>query len=218
MPKLIVKPDNIYPFEVELNDSFKLGALPEDEQKAIMEKNAAFEQEQIQQALLNHAAPCNCRMPIIQERMMTRIRLMPTPPPPGTPIQMELLQEDVDARTFGIVIGSTNGVYTSIDAIVVGCKACGAVQIFGGVEGLTRAIAEGHTAALTYNQIMNAATDGEAAGDGEFMMENLDTGERSECDDLGKALFGHSDDGVSLSSADGDKVVPFPGAESEGEN
>lgn len=214
MPNLQVKQDNITSFDIELNDGFKIAALSEDEQKAIMDQNAEFEQKYVQQALLKHASPCNCRMPIIQERMMTRIRLMPTPPPPGTPIQMGLLQEDVDAQSFGIVLTTLNGVYKSIDTIVVGCKSCGAVQIFGGVEGLTRAIAKGRTEELTYNQLMEA-TAAENGESGEYMIENLDTGEKTGCDDLGQALFGQGDGGVQLESTDTDKVVQLPGTEKQ---
>lgn len=148
---------------------------------------------------------------------MARVRLMPNPPPPGAPIPMELIQDDVDAKDFGVVVSMENGVYKDVVLVIVHCKGCNTVTFSAmTIDAITYLLAEAYTKHTTRRAIIAAATgenEPDAGGfmDGEFSMTDLDTGETTECNDLGEALFGKKDDSVSLEDAPTNNVTQFPG-------
>lgn len=214
-PKLVVKDENIHLFEVEVNDNFKLNEQSKEQLEVMDAENAKFEQELIQPLMLSHCDPCQCRMPEIQARIMTRIKLMPNPPPPGAPIQVELMQEDVDAREFGVVVSSENGVYNDVPFLVTRCKKCNTIQLYGQIEGLTYAIASGITQTANRRQVFEMLRAAQSGESDEFKMTDLDTGEETGCNNLGEALFGNKDEKVELGDADAPagegRVIQFPG-------
>jgi len=217
-PKIIIKDDNVDLYEIDSNDAFRMGALSDDEQKAIHEANAKFTQEVIEPVLFQYCNPCQCRMAEVQERMMARIRLMPNPPPPGTPIAMELLQEDVDAREFGIVVLSDSGVYKDIALVIVRCKNCNTVNFYGQIKPITYLMARAFTDHSNREAALAPLREAASGESDEYTMTDLDTGEKTGCNDLGEALFGTKDKDGELSLGDAvDKVVQFPGVKADSE-
>lgn len=201
MAKLIVKDENIYSFEVELDDSFRPDALTQEQVDAINAENAKFMKGALQPLLLSKCEPCQCRMAEIQQRIMARMKLLAKPPAPGMPVQMELLQEDVDAWEFGVVLETRRGIYSDILTVITRCKMCSTIKLFGKIEGLTYAIASGFTTLASHDQLLDAVGATGEAGD-EFMVTDLDTGKDTECTGLGEALFGEKDEGLSLGSTE----------------
>ena len=202
---LEVKRENVVFFEIETNDSYSYKALSPEAKEELAQKNTAFEKNVIQRLLLDRAAPCQCQMPRIMQRLETKMKLGVVHPGPDGQIPMELIQEDVDTRQFGVIVTSINGVYSGVSMIINKCKSCGDIHLHGDIEAITRCFAtaianeidiEAHRAAMDLEGVITKTMERDSesvapADDGPaFVLENTETGECTGADDLGAALFG----------------------------
>lgn len=202
---LEVKKENVIFFEIDAHDDYSYDNLSPEEKADLAEKNNAFEHNVIQRLLLDRAAPCQCQTPRIMKRLETKMRLGTIQPGPNGQIPVELTQEDVDTRQFGVIVTSNNGVYSGVSMIITKCKGCGDIHLHGDIEAITRCFAtaianeidiETHRAAMDLEGVIakTMERDGESAAptdDGPaFVLENTETGERTGADDLGSTLFG----------------------------
>lgn len=202
---LEVKKENVVFFEIETNDGYAYDKLSPEAKAELAQKNSTFEQNTIQRLLLDRAAPCQCQTPRIMQRLETKMRLGLIKPGPNGQIPVELTQEDIDTRQFGVIVTSIDGVYSGVSMIITKCKGCGDIHLHGDIEAITRCFAtavateidiEAQRAAMDIEGAIakTMARDGESADSGEedpaFVLENTETGERTGADDLGAALFG----------------------------
>jgi len=210
---LAVKPENVVFFEVETNDQYNYASLTQEEKDKRAQANAAFEEQYIQQLMLNHAAPCQCQTPRIMERVQARLKLGVLKPGPNGEIPMELLQEDLDTRKFGVIVTSENGFYKRINMLVTQCKGCGDIHLTGDIDAITRMFAKAISNEIDIkaqqDQIEEAISrtmaGNDAPADGPaFVLENTETGERRGADDLGAALFGGAVEGVVMTPVEED--------------
>lgn len=192
---LVVKDENIYMIIANSNPDYDFSALSPEEQKEVSAGEDAFVKQQLMPILINHASNvCSCRAMEMQARARAKIQLMATP----GPVQIELTQDDVDTMKFGIVAKATNADIDAIECIITNCKRCGAMHFFGNVELFTHAISE----VLQKRLIDEARVRAHMETSKNFVMEDVETGETTECDDLGEALFGHKDENLTMTSAD----------------
>lgn len=202
---LEVKKENVVFYEIEDNDAYSYEALSPEEKAELAAKNQAFEAQTIQRLLLDRATPCQCQTPRIMERLQAKMKLGLLQPGPNGQVPVELLQEDVDSRQFGIIVDAHDGVYTGVKMVIVKCKGCGDIHFFGDIEAITRMCAEAfakesdidaHREASGIEEaIAQTMARGEIPADPDgpaFILENAETGERTPADDLGAALLGSS--------------------------
>lgn len=222
---LVIKPENITFYDIEINDAFDYGALTPEEVTEIQQANADFEAKVLQPELMGRAHPCVCMQEKIMERAITRMKLTNQQPVNGQ-IPVELTQEDIDMKQFGVVVNTANGRYDGILAILSRCKGCSDIRIWGTIEPLTAMVA------MAFNDYMNRqpqrvavqqaldereqsdiAPDGDdtapvvepnTTADGPmFMLENTETGEKHAADNLGEALFGGGNSEFKMTEANG---------------
>lgn len=142
--KFIVKDENITAYEIEANDNFSYDRLSEEELAEIHKCNETFMNTVVQSELLIKAMPCVCQHGRIIERTRTRMKILNKDAMAGQiPIQIE--QEDIDTKKFGVILHSDNGKLVGIGSIVTECKQCHEVHIYGNAEVITRLIANGYS-------------------------------------------------------------------------
>ena len=222
---LIIKPENITFYDIEINDAFDYGALTPEEVTELQKANVEFEVNVLQPELMGRAQPCGCMQEKIMERAITRMKLTNQQSINGQ-IPVELTQEDIDMKQFGVVIDIVNGRYDSVLAILSRCKGCSEVRIWGTVEPLTAMVAMAFNdymnrqpqrvavqQALDERERNNIVPDGDdtapvvepgATTDGPmFMLENTETSEKHAADNLGEVLFGGGNSEFRMTEASG---------------
>jgi len=204
--KPLVKAENVEIFWIECNEEAAIDA------KKSEEVTTAFLNETLLPKLTAMATqPCMCQQKELQERAIAKARLMPNLST-ARAVAVEITQADVDRFEYGVVVTLNAGIDPIIVCIIESCKCCGRVRtIQGSAKDVTLLVARAVTSALNDGTIpipydIQPATDGTPKVDvplSEYAMEDLDTGEVTACDSLGKALFGNnSTEDVMISDID----------------
>ena len=124
--------------EVEANDYYQAGPDPERDKH-----NEEFMEKEVKGVILNHFAHCACQMGKLQERAMRRAELLGIAP--GSPIPMEIEQEDLDNYNFAACVISENGYMQRMSFYIRECKTCRRVEYYGDIHTLTDLFAEATT-------------------------------------------------------------------------
>ena len=187
--KIAIKDENIIFYELESNPDFDESALSEEERAKVEANHAAMEAKYKDRLLhLAFSQACPCLQQRVIERTMKRAALIQTQNPP----QAQFMQEDADDHVFGIIASSTNGMYAEdMLCAVVWCQNCGSMKFYGDLRPLMRHLGN------IYNQEADAMSIPVGRQEAKqpdvtptFVMEDLETGEKTPADDLAKALFG----------------------------
>lgn len=204
---LTVKDDNIVFYEIEIaDDGFKLEDLPKDEQELIALKNEKME-ENLKQYLIAVTTMhlCSCHQPRIIQREMAKSKLLQAD---GVP-HLQYQQEDFDNYVYGVVMLSDHGVYSPVPLLVVlQCQVCQNMTFVGDVRPLMRHLGDVYMRELSAMElpagVMPAINLHPAKEKLEtvptdvptkkpqptFIMEDVETGEKTSADSLAEALFG----------------------------
>ena len=131
--------------------------------------------------LRERAFPCNCQMPVIQKKSMTRAKLLNL-----APGSIGIEQDDIDQKDFSVYIRMEDGKYAEIVAIMAHCKGCGAISLYGDGN-----IISGALGTVIFNQMtrfpQTVGEDSETK-DANYTLENLETGEITSADSLSEIL------------------------------
>lgn len=186
--KFKIKDENLLFFMVEMNDDFDESVLTDEERQEIQRQNDIFEERVIDPAIFSKVAPCQCQMPRIQQRIQSRLAILGEKALlPNGQIQMEIEQEDVDAYQFGVIVECLNGVYQRLLFLVRRCKGCQIIQQWGEIGPYVRMLVDIFD---KFHDTDFAEPEERAIPkEGEFILENTETGERTEAGSLGE-LFG----------------------------
>ena len=188
---LTVKDENIMIYLVDI------GPRADDElSEEIQEANNRFEEEAVRPTVISRATPCQCQFPRIHQKAEARAKILgPQAPMPDGRIPIQLDQDDIDTTAFGVVVGATDGKFESIKMIISQCKSCGKLQFWGDLEPVLRMM----TAGFTEFEYSRKKGPTPPVSD-EYVIEDMDTGERTPAGNLAEALFGKgSTADVSLS-------------------
>ena len=172
-----IKDENIFIYEIDPDD-VDLSQLTEVQQKELATQRDQFIADQVIPRLRERAFPCNCQMPVIQKKSMTRAKLLNL-----APGSIGIEQDDIDQKDFSVYIRMEDGKYAEIVAIMAHCKGCGAISLYGDGN-----IISGALGTVIFNQMTRfPQTIGEAK-DANYTLENLETGEITSADSLSEIL------------------------------
>ena len=175
-----IKDENIFIYEIDPDD-VDLSQLTEVQQKELATQRDQFIADQVIPRLRERAFPCNCQMPVIQKKSMTRAKLLNL-----APGSIGIEQDDIDQKDFSVYIRMEDGKYAEIVAIMAHCKGCGAISLYGDGN-----IISGALGTVIFNQMtrfpQTIGEEGEAK-DANYTLENLETGEITSADSLSEIL------------------------------
>ena len=158
-----------------------LSQLTEVQQQELATQRDQFIADQVIPRLRERAFPCNCQMPVIQKKSMTRAKLLNL-----APGSIGIEQDDIDQKDFSVYIRMEDGKYAEIVAIMAHCKGCGAISLYGDGN-----IISGALGTVIFNQMtrfpQTIGEEGEAK-DANYTLENLETGEITSADSLSEIL------------------------------
>lgn len=175
-----IKDENIFIYEIDPDD-VDLFQLTEVQQQELATQRDQFIADQVIPRLRERAFPCNCQMPVIQKKSMTRAKLLNL-----APGSIGIEQDDIDQKDFSVYIRMEEGKYAEIVAIMAHCKGCGAISLYGDGN-----IISGALGTVIFNQMTRfPQTIGEdsEAKDANYTLENLETGEITSADSLSEIL------------------------------
>lgn len=175
-----IKDENIFIYEIDPDD-VDLSQLTEVQQQELATQRDQFIADQVIPRLRERAFPCNCQMPVIQKKSMTRAKLLNL-----APGSIGIEQDDIDQKDFSVYIRMEDGKYAEIVAIMAHCKGCGAISLYGDGN-----IISGALGTVIFNQMtrfpQTIGEEGEAK-DANYTLENLETGEITSADPLSEIL------------------------------
>lgn len=175
-----IKDENIFIYEIDPDD-VDLSQLTEVQQQELATQRDQFIADQVIPRLRERAFPCNCQMPVIQKKSMTRAKLLNL-----APGSIGIEQDDIDQKDFSVYIRMEDGKYAEIVAIMAHCKGCGAISLYGDGN-----IISGALGTVIFNQMtrfpQTIGEEGEAK-DANYTLENLETGEVTSADSLSEIL------------------------------
>lgn len=175
-----IKDENIFIYEIDPDD-VDLSQLTEVQQQELATQRDQFIADQVIPRLRELAFPCNCQMPVIQKKSMTRAKLLNL-----APGSIGIEQDDIDQKDFSVYIRMEEGKYADIVAIMAHCKGCGAISLYGDGN-----IISGALGTVIFNQMtrfpQTIGEEGEAK-DANYTLENLETGEITSADSLSEIL------------------------------
>ena len=175
-----IKDENIFIYEIDPDD-VDLSQLTEVQQQELATQRDQFIADQVIPRLRERAFPCNCQMPVIQKKSMTRAKLLNL-----APGSIGIEQDDIDQKDFSVYIRMEEGKYAEIVAIMAHCKGCGAISLYGDGN-----IISGALGTVIFNQMtrfpQTIGEEGEAK-DANYTLENLETGEITSADSLSEIL------------------------------
>lgn len=175
-----IKDENIFIYEIDPDD-VDLSQLTEVQQQELATQRDQFIADQVISRLRERAFPCNCQMPVIQKKSMTRAKLLNL-----APGSIGIEQDDIDQKDFSVYIRMEDGKYAEIVAIMAHCKGCGAISLYGDGN-----IISGALGTVIFNQMTRfPQTVGENSEikDANYTLENLETGEITSADSLSEIL------------------------------
>lgn len=175
-----IKDENIFIYEIDPDD-VDLSQLTEVQQQELATQRDQFIADQVIPRLRERAFPCNCQMPVIQKKSMTRAKLLNL-----APGSIGIEQDDIDQKDFSVYIRMEDGKYAEIVAIMAHCKGCGAISLYGDGN-----IISGALGTIIFNQMTRfPQTVGEDSEikDANYTLENLETGEITSADSLSEIL------------------------------
>lgn len=175
-----IKDENIFIYEIDPDD-VDLSQLTEVQQQELATQRDQFIADQVIPRLRERAFPCNCQMPVIQKKSMTRAKLLNL-----APGSIGIEQDDIDQKDFSVYIRMEDGWYAEIVAIMAHCKGCGAISLYGDGN-----IISGALGTVIFNQMTRfPQTVGEDSEikDANYTLENLETGEITPADSLSEIL------------------------------
>lgn len=175
-----IKDENIFIYEIDPDD-VDLSQLTEVQQQELATQRDQFIADQVIPRLRERAFPCNCQMPVIQKKSMTRAKLLNL-----APGSIGIEQDDIDQKDFSVYIRMEDGKYAEIVAIMAHCKGCGAISLYGDGN-----IISGALGTVIFNQMTRfPQTIGEDSEtkDANYTLENLETGEITSADSLSEIL------------------------------
>src|SRR5699024_4250926 len=123
--RFLIKDENIFIYEIDPDD-VDLSQLTEVQQQELATQRDQFIADQVIPRLRERAFPCNCQMPVIQKKSMTRAKLLNL-----APGSIGIEQDDIDQKDFSVYIRMEEGKYAEIVAIMAHCKGCGAISLYG---------------------------------------------------------------------------------------
>lgn len=183
-----IKDENIFIYEIDPDD-VDLSQLTEVQQQELAAQRDQFIADQVIPRLRERAFPCNCQMPVIQKKSMTRAKLLNL-----APGSIGIEQDDIDQKDFSVYIRMEDGKYAEIVAIMAHCKGCGAISLYGDGN-----IISGALGTVIFNQMtrfpQTIGEEGEAK-DANYTLENLETGEITSADSLSEILGMGGDTGT----------------------
>ena len=175
-----IKDENIFIYEIDPDD-VDLSQLTDVQQQELATQRDRFIADQVIPRLRERAFPCNCQMPVIQKKSMTRAKLLNL-----APGSIGIEQDDIDQKDFSVYIRMEDGKYAEIVAIMARCKGCGAISLYGDGN-----IISGALGTVIFNQMtrfpQTIGEEGEAK-DANYTLENLETGEITSADSLSEIL------------------------------
>lgn len=175
-----IKDENIFIYEIDPDD-VDLSQLTEVQQQELATQRDQFIADQVIPRLRERAFPCNCQMPVIQKKSMTRAKLLNL-----APGSIGIEQDDIDQKDFSVYIRMEDGKYAEIVAIMAHCKGCGAISLYGDGN-----IISGALGTVIFNQMtrfpQTIGEEGEAK-DANYTLEDLETGEITSADSLSEIL------------------------------
>ena len=175
-----IKDENIFIYEIDPDD-VDLSQLTEVQQQELATQRDQFIADQVIPRLRERAFPCNCQMPVIQKKSMTRAKLLNL-----APGSIGIEQDDIDQKDFSVYIRMEEGKYAEIVAIMAHCKGCGAISLYGDGN-----IISGALGTVIFNQMtrfpQTIGEEGEAK-DANYTLEDLETGEITSADSLSEIL------------------------------
>ena len=175
-----IKDENIFIYEIDPDD-VDLSQLTEVQQQELATQRDQFIADQVIPRLRERAFPCNCQMPVIQKKSMTRAKLLNL-----APGSIGIEQDDIDQKDFSVYIRMEDGKYAEIVAIMAHCKGCDAISLYGDGN-----IISGALGTVIFNQMtrfpQTIGEEGEAE-DANYTLENLETGEVTSADSLSEIL------------------------------
>ena len=175
-----IKDENIFIYEIDPDD-VDLSQLTEVQQQELATQRDQFIADQVIPRLRERAFPCNCQMPVIQKKSMTRAKLLNL-----APGSIGIEQDDIDQKDFSVYIRMEEGKYAEIVAIMAHCKGCGAISLYGDGN-----IISGALGTVIFNQMtrfpQTIGEEGEAK-DANYTLEDLETGEVTSADSLSEIL------------------------------
>ena len=175
-----IKDENIFIYEIDPDD-VDLSQLTDVQQQELATQRDWFIADQVIPRLRERAFPCNCQMPVIQKKSMTRAKLLNL-----APGSIGIEQDDIDQKDFSVYIRMEDGKYAEIVAIMAHCKGCGAISLYGDGN-----IISGALGTVIFNQMtrfpQTIGEEGEAK-DANYTLENLETGEITSADSLSEIL------------------------------
>ena len=178
--RFLIKDENIFIYEIDPDD-VDLSQLTEVQQQELATQRDQFIADQVIPRLRERAFPCNCQMPVIQKKSMTRAKLLNL-----APGSIGIEQDDIDQKDFSVYIRMEDGKYAEIVAIMAHCKGCGAISLYGDGN-----IISGALGTVIFNQMtrfpQTVGEDGETK-DANYTLENLETGEITSADSLSEIL------------------------------
>ena len=178
--RFLIKDENIFIYEIDPDD-VDLSQLTEVQQQELATQRDQFIADQVIPRLRERAFPCNCQMPVIQKKSMTRAKLLNL-----APGSIGIEQDDIDQKDFSVYIRMEDGKYAEIVAIMAHCKGCGAISLYGDGN-----IISGALGTVIFNQMtrfpQTIGEEGEAK-DANYTLENLETGEITSADSLSEIL------------------------------
>lgn len=175
-----IKDENIFIYEIDPDDVDQ-SQLTEVQQHELATQRDQFIADQVIPRLRERAFPCNCQMPVIQKKSMTRAKLLNL-----APGSIGIEQDDIDQKDFSVYIRMEDGKYAEIVAIMAHCKGCGAISLYGDGN-----IISGALGTVIFNQMTRfPQTVGEDSEikDANYTLENLETGEITSADSLSEIL------------------------------
>lgn len=182
-----IKDENIFIYEIDPDD-VDLSKLTEVQQQELATQRDQFIADQVIPRLRERAFPCNCQMPVIQKKSMTRAKLLNL-----APGSIGIEQDDIDQKDFSVYIRMEAGKYAEIVAIMAHCKGCGAISLYGDSSIVSSALGT-----VIFNQMIRfpQSVGDEAANDANYTLENLETGEITSADSLSEILGMGGDTGT----------------------
>lgn len=182
-----IKDENIFIYEIDPDD-VDLSQLTEVQQQELATQRDQFIADQVIPRLRERAFPCNCQMPVIQKKSMTRAKLLNL-----APGSIGIEQDDIDQKDFSVYIRMEAGKYAEIVAIMAHCKGCGAISLYGDSSIVSSALGT-----VIFNQMIRfpQSVGDEAANDANYTLENLETGEITSADSLSEILGMGGDTGT----------------------
>ena len=175
-----IKDENIFIYEIDPDD-VDLSQLTDVQQQELATQRDWFIADQVIPRLRERAFPCNCQMPVIQKKSMTRAKLLNL-----APGSIGIEQDDIDQKDFSVYIRMEDGKCAEIVAIMAHCKGCGAISLYGDGN-----IISGALGTVIFNQMtrfpQTIGEEGEAK-DANYTLENLETGEITSADSLSEIL------------------------------